>query len=427
MRWKLVIASVGLICLVIALALWGGNSSKRTLPDGTTLVLSGVMIGPTNIYMHGTFWSKIIGRFVPAKGFAVAGFKLQRPEKITFTGQEGSEILSARLELLPRSPREKSLVSPPFFRKYRLLIYGEQDFAFVEEFRGFKRQADGLVSYVLAPSFPRDSRQLHFRLEERDTPESRDWREVAIFVVRNPKRAAIKPWQAQKAPRLKLAEGLEVEIGELTVRRERIHPNDIWEYMGLLPVRVIRNGEAVTNWGIHSGSIMWDASGNLEYFSSSKVITNDWMVHQLFRPLDPAKTWRFRANFALDSGFPQTNLFSFIVPWPLQGTIQTNLGGLPARIRFVNGDMLDVELVSQPADKRLTFISAFDGTGANLVRWVHGSWGQHSFWRGLELSKPTEVHATVAIHRNYQAEFTLQPRYEKPSGHVEAKGAQSPR
>ena len=116
MRWKLVIASVGLICLVIALALWGGNSSKRTLPDGTTLVLSGVMIGPTNIYMHGTFWSKIIGRFVPAKGFAVAGFKLQRPEKITFTGQEGSEILSARLELLPRSPREKSLVSPPFFR-----------------------------------------------------------------------------------------------------------------------------------------------------------------------------------------------------------------------------------------------------------------------------------------------------------------------
>ena len=192
-------------------------------------------------------------------------------------------------------------------------------------------------------------------------------------------------------------------------------------------IRVIRNGEAVTNWGIHSGSIMWDASGNLEYFSSSKVITNDWMVHQLFRPLDPAKTWRFRANFALDSGFPQTNLFSFIVPWPLQGTIQTNLGGLPARIRFVNGDMLDVELVSQPADKRLTFISAFDGTGANLVHWVHGSWGQHSFWRGLELSKPTEVHATVAIHRNYQAEFTLQPRYEKPSGHVEAKGAQSPR
>src|SRR5437879_10004275 len=101
MRWKLVVASVVLICFIIGLALWGGNSAKRTLPDGTTLVLSGVMIGRTNIYMHGTFLSKMIGRFAPAKGLTVAGFKLQRPEKITFTANEGCEVLSAQLRLLP--------------------------------------------------------------------------------------------------------------------------------------------------------------------------------------------------------------------------------------------------------------------------------------------------------------------------------------
>jgi len=78
---------------------------------------------------------------------------------------------------------------------------------------------------------------------------------------------------------------------------------------------------------------------------------------------------------------------------------------------------LSVELTNQPAPLRLTFVQAVDDEGANLDDRT-GSWGQHSFWRSLKLPrtsipKAVTVHATVAIHENYDTEFLLQPRYER--------------
>lgn len=418
MRWKIVHSFLILICFVIGVALWPDNSSKQTLPDGTVLILSGLQIGRTNVSTHGTWLSKTLGRLAPAKGVTVAGFKLQRPSKITFSGPEGSEVLSAQIQLLPGSPRENSFVSPPFYRKFRLLIFGDDDFTFLREFDGFKKQTDGLFSYVRAWSFPRDSRLLHFRLEERDNWDSGDWREVTTFVLKNPQAPRIESWRPAHFPRFALAGSLDVEVGELTVQHKPINPTDIWTSMALLPVRVRNNGQVVTNWGIRDGRI-WDASGNFDYFTFSKVITNDWMVNRMFRTLDPTKLWRFQVNFALDSSFPAANLFSFTVPWPLTGTIQTNLGGFPFRIGYVNTDMLSVELMKKPMETRLTFVIAVDDEGKNLYN-DSGSWGQHLFWAGLKLSvsKPAQVHATVAIHRNYQAEFTLQPRYERAANHI---------
>jgi hypothetical protein len=199
--------------LAFAVWLWPNNSSKRTLADGTVLILSGLKVGRTNTYSHGTLLSKTLGRFVPSKGVTVAGYTLRRPSQVTFTGTEGSEILSAQLRLLGASPGVNSLVSPSFYRKYRLLI-------------------------------------------------------------------------------------------------------------------------------------------------------------------------------------------------------QTNLGGFPVRIRFVNGDMLNVELMNKPSETRLTLVNAVDDEGNDLNNWS-GSWGQHSFMRSLKGSKPGNVHATVGIHQNYPARFTLLPRFER--------------
>jgi len=39
-------------------------------------------------------------------------------------------------------------VSPPFHRKFRPLISGDDDFTFVSEFDGFTKLADGLFAYV---------------------------------------------------------------------------------------------------------------------------------------------------------------------------------------------------------------------------------------------------------------------------------------
>ena len=183
MRWKIVTLALFLVSLAIGIAVWQDNSSRQTLPDGTVLVLSGVRIAQTNTYAHGTLLSKTIGRLAPPGGISVAGFTLKPPEKITFAGQDGCEVLSAEIRLLPGSPRQKSFLSVPFFRTYRLLISGDNGFTFVKEFNGFKKLPDGLFAHIWAESFPRESKQLRFRLEERDKPQGRDWRTKFLVLV----------------------------------------------------------------------------------------------------------------------------------------------------------------------------------------------------------------------------------------------------
>jgi hypothetical protein len=420
MRRKAVALILIAVFCIAAFLVWRGNSSKQALKDGTVLELSGLKVGKTNVYSHGTRLSKVLGRFAPSNGIHVAGLKLQRPQLVEMSALEGSEILTAELWLDPGSPQEKSFISPPFYRKHRLLISGDDDdsFSFVKEFDGFKKQADGLVSLVWAESYPRDSRRLHFRLEERETNNTREWREVATFAVRNPKPAQVEPWKPDRSTRIKLADGLEVETGELAIRHEPIHPTDIWEYTAFLPVRVFSNGQLATNWGIAGGQVR-DASGSYDSFSYgfTKRVTNGWTEYRIHRPLDPAKVWKFQVGFARDTDFPATNLFSFTVPWPLPGAIQTNLGGFPVRIDFVNTDMLSVELTNKLTHQRLTLVKAVDDEGTNLDSWT-GSWGQHRFCKMLKLTrpptpKPGKVHATVAIHENYETEFMLLPRYER--------------
>jgi len=411
MKWKTASLIAILICLAVGLVLWPDNSSRQTLPDATVLVMSGVKIARTNVYTHGTWLSKTLGRLAPSNGVGIAGFKLVRPSKTTYTAPEGRENLTAQLRLLSGSPRENAFMSPLFYRKFRLLISGDDDFPFVNEFDRFRQFSDGRFAYIVPSTFPRDSRLLRFRLEERDASASRDWREVATFAVKNPKPAAIESWKTERHPRLKLADDLELEVGELIVRHEPIHPTDIWEYTGLLPVRVFQNGQGRTNWGIHSGPIR-DASGNFDSFTFSKVITNDWMVYRMFRPLDPAKPWRFQVNVALDSDFPATNLFSFTIPRSFAGTIQTNLGGFQVSISYNNADWLGVGLVSRQDETRLTFVKALDDAGNDLDNWS-GSWEQYSSWKSLKSPNSGQVHVTVAIHRNYPVTFTLMPRLER--------------
>jgi len=338
MKRKAVILALIAVCGVLGFLLWPEPVSKQVLPDGTVLVMSGVKVGRTNSYSHGTVLSKTLGRLVPSNGVSVAGLKLQRPPLVVMPGPEGGEILTAELWLGPGSPQEKAFLTPPFYRKHRLLISGDDDdgFTFVKEFNYFKKQTDGLFSFVWAWSYPRESRRLRFRLQERETQDTRDWREVATFVVRNPKRARVEPWQPARAPRLRLADGLDVEVGELAVRHEPINTKDIWEQTAFLPVRVLRNGQMATNWGIQGGKI-WDASGNFDSFSYgfTKKFTNGWMTYRMHRPLDPAKVWKFQVGFSRDSDFPPTNLFSFTVTWPLTNAIQTNFGGSPvSKLRF---------------------------------------------------------------------------------------------
>jgi hypothetical protein len=170
---------------------------------------------------------------------------------------------------------------------------------------------------------------LHFRLEERERSDTREWIELATFVVKNPKLAREETWKPDQSPRFKLPEDLEFEAGEVTVRHEPIHPTDIWEYTASLPIRITQRGQAVTNWGILEGKVR-DATGNSDGVPANKIVTNGWMVHRMFHPADPAKPWKFHLHLGRDSDFPVTNLFSFAVPFPLRGPVETNFGGFPS-------------------------------------------------------------------------------------------------
>jgi hypothetical protein len=295
-------------------------------------------------------------------------------------------------------------------------VVADDGFSYVHEFHQpyeFKKYPDGIYGYLHAQTWPRTSRRLSIRLEERSAASNRDFREVATFVVKNPRRVEAERWPVTQPFRTNLPGNVDVEVGELAVRAGTIHPHDIWENTAELPVRFTREGQVLTNWGIHYGPIN-DATGNRESFTSSKFVTNGWNVYRIFRLLDPKVPWRFDVNFALDSNYPEPHLFDFDAPWPMNWTISTNFAGVPVTIGYVNTDMLAVELPGKPPHLRVSFVNAVDEYGRNLAEWS-GSWNQHSFWKMLSVrsQKHVNVRATIAIHSNYSASFILQPRFEK--------------
>src|SRR5688572_18910767 len=135
--WRRVFVFVGLVLLAgvgIGLLFWSDRSQTRRLPDGSRLVFSGVRIGRTNVYPHGTLLTKSIGRFAPSNGWTIGNITLAPPKEVRVKSGSDSEILSAQLKLYPASGRADDFLKPAFYRKFRLLLIGDDGFSFVHEF-----------------------------------------------------------------------------------------------------------------------------------------------------------------------------------------------------------------------------------------------------------------------------------------------------
>ena len=113
MKSKTIALALIAVCGAIALLLWRDGSTTQVLPDGTVLVLSGLQVGRSNVYAHGSILSKALGRLVPSNGISVAKFKLERPQFVVMPAPEGEEILTAELRLGPGSPQEKEMIRTP--------------------------------------------------------------------------------------------------------------------------------------------------------------------------------------------------------------------------------------------------------------------------------------------------------------------------
>lgn len=401
----MIIGFVLLALVITGLILWKLESSTRTLPDGTRIVLSEVRAGRTNVHLHGTLLSKALGRFASIRRISIAGYEIKQPARVILRTYGPDDVLSVQFQFLR-------------YRRFRVFITGDDGFCYGHY---ELRKHDGSYAYLCADAWPRTSRLLRIRLEEEVSSSGREGREVASFTVRNPKRVKPPIWLAEPSFKTTLPDDVEVETGELVARIGPIHRSDFREHTAELPVRFSRAGEVLRNWEIFSDSFFTDADGNSGGFGSVKHGANGFAVYQLrgFRPVNPFQPWRFEVTFGMGSDFPETNLFRFTVPWRMPGTNHTNFAGVPVAISYVNS-MLAVELPTCPKEFRVTFISAL-GDGGENVDDSSGSVRQHDFWRALNPRGSSNIHATIAIHPNYPASFTLQPRHERAKG-AEAEG-----
>src|SRR5687768_6963504 len=124
MRRKVIVAFVLVACVVIGLLLWRDDDAQTfTLPDGSRLVLSKVRVGRTNVYLHGSFLSKALGRFVHSNGLSIAKIKIARPTRvIVYPWSDSDDVLSAQFQFVPAPGRSDYILDKPFYRKFRLLV-----------------------------------------------------------------------------------------------------------------------------------------------------------------------------------------------------------------------------------------------------------------------------------------------------------------
>src|SRR5215472_13311063 len=170
----LVVVGAGTTALVLKNVASFSNARRRqVLEDGSVLTLDRVVVDSKARFVHGKPVSKFLGNLIPSNGVHLLKMNLKRPAQENFDSW-GKSWLVAQLKLTGPNAKNHPLVNPAFYREYRFVLYGERGIEFVEELWGgkFKSYPDGFYGYIVARSFPRDSRWLGVRVERRQTPNA---------------------------------------------------------------------------------------------------------------------------------------------------------------------------------------------------------------------------------------------------------------
>ena len=423
-RWALGATFLALLLFVGWIAV--NRPPTASMAGGTTFEIAYLEVAPTNIVVRGTFLGRVAERWIPANGWKFGKYEVRRPQRLTFQNHGRSELLVAAIKLRPGSPREKQLLLPSADEPLRFQIVGDDGFGYGEGYAEFRTFPDGVFAHVVTPRFPRDSAMLRFRLEERHSEEPTGWREIATLTAPNPKPTTPQTWSIEPSQRIRLGDDLVVELGELTISTNVPDPKQPRANLALLPVRFSIGGKPAINWRLHSASIH-DALGNHLATDFSSYWSNGWVWHPIERPLSPHVPWRFDAHVARFADFPETNLYTFRLN--AVKSVLTNFDGVATAISFGGLDVLKVELTNQPPDRRLSLVSAKLLNGTTFDPSV-GEFSQHRISKSLMgpgliiYSKtnpnppisfsawPHSVVATIAIHRNYPVQFTIQPTFQ---------------
>jgi RNA polymerase sigma factor (sigma-70 family) len=307
---------------------------------------------------------------------------------------------------LDRNRGDSPLVTHPFFRQYRFRLRGGQGIEFVEqfepEFQGFTKVGNAYYGNMETEIFPRDSRWLWMRLEQRDDPKHYDnWRPVAEFKFPNPGTNAKQPWTATPTPATNRVNDLDLVLKQVQLKVVPSLKNDIWNHIVTVPTEVWKAGIQMTNWGM--AYCAWtDASGN-----SSGVM-------QSHRSLDPRFVWKLDMDFQPLTNFPPGSMITLDLPSPEQ-PVTTNVIGVPVTVSF-NNPWIDAAMASHNPHWSLKFIRVADAVGVPGNSGA-GSWGPFNFREGYfrfgnedaltSGDKPATV--TFAVVPNVHTAFYTQP------------------
>jgi hypothetical protein len=411
----------GVLVAVAAVALMMKPRPKPLrLFDGTLLELSRLKLGSSNAFVHGSALERGLEPLLPTNGMRLGRVRLNRPMTANRIGFKESVLsLEFRLSGSPVENGTSRILSTKFYREFRLVISGDDKFPYIHEFLQTSRYHDGVFLYINSTCFPRSSSALHFELQQHDDRLG-PWRTVAEFYRTNPARDEARNWSAEPTPLQRRTNAVEFVMGTVKVSP---HDSNPWEYFWQttvdIPFQVKVDGVLRTNWTLHqlNGE---DTSGNSLFIGASRHIENDWSIYRASRSLDPGKVWRLRADLAPESGFAPEELFTFDAPAPPSGSLATNFANVRLNIGWVNVNMLSVELVEEPAGKRLIFVDAQDAHGRS-IREHSGSWGRTRFWRSINVPERSPsgesppIRATIALTRNIPIEVTVQPRFMEGS------------
>jgi hypothetical protein len=419
-NWRFAVAIAAAVVAVAGAAVVYRSLSReqrvQPLPGGTKLILTRVAYGTRNEFRHGTALEKLLGDLIPTNGTRVAWLALRRPShEPAFDSEKPQLVIEFKLRFKPNVGVPEPAGGFDFAGRAQCVISGADGFEYTAWLwpRQFTPYRGEFFAYVVSPCFPRDSKWLHIRIDQRGEPRE-PWHATANFTIQNPTHSAKLPWVAQ-LPSIMTTNGMEFALGEVTLDTRSGSDSDPWKQPVLLPFRVRTNGVTLTNWTpahIAAG----DTTGNWDRLGTRPGLSNGWTIVKAWRFLNPRSVWKLEVDFSPQSNFPLESLLTLKIPSNLRTPLTTNFFGIPVAFSWVNQYMLAAEMPTNATHLRLLFVKARDAEGRDLDR-TAGSWGQHHFWRMLDHSEARDfVEATVAVVPNVHATYFIQPKLVPSSG-----------
>jgi hypothetical protein len=201
-------------------------------------------------------------------------------------------------------PRQTWVLIPD--GEHRMVLIGDDGFEYLEPFWPRSGVYTNGYFYLQPDCFPRQSRNLTVRIEQRENNYS-EWRTVTTFQTRvQPE--SMHMWTAGPTPNRKSHGGVACLIGEVSSMETTLASDCAYE--ARMPFQLLQNNVPQTDWDLISLDAE-DAGGNFVSCSPFCTTNAGWLLAQTPQNLNPNLVWRIQAAFKRNGGSADTNTYPF--------------------------------------------------------------------------------------------------------------------